>query len=123
MTAPIARTRGCCAATLLSALLVAAALLGPTAAPAAEPQIVVVASYGSILQFSTAAVVKNAPHPAVAQQLVNEILSPSAQGVLVEQFSVSPVNPAVPVPPALIVRGAPDPANMDRYVAIKADVI
>jgi hypothetical protein len=36
--------------------------------------------------------------------------------VLVQQFNVSPVNPAVAVPPAPIAQGAPDPAHMDRYI-------
>ncbi len=47
---------------------------------------------GSILQFTTAAVAKNAPNPAMAQQVVNEMLSTKVQQVLVEQFNVSPVN-------------------------------
>ena len=78
---------------------------------------------GTILQFSTAAVVKGAPHPALAQILVNEMLSERVQRVLVREFSVSPVNPAVSVPPDLIAKGAPDPAHMDRYITINANVI
>ena len=78
---------------------------------------------GSILQFTTAAVARNAPNPAMAQQVVNEMLSVLVQQVLVQQFNVSPVNPAVSVPPDLIAKGAPDPAHMDRYITINADVI
>jgi putative spermidine/putrescine transport system substrate-binding protein len=78
---------------------------------------------GSILQFTTAAVAKNAPNPAMAQLVVNEMLSVRAQKVLVEQFNVSPVNPAVPVSAALIAQGAPDPAHMDRYITIDAAAI
>jgi putative spermidine/putrescine transport system substrate-binding protein len=78
---------------------------------------------GSILQFTTAAVAKNAPNPAMAQQVVNEMLSVRVQQVLVQQFNVSPVNPAVTVPAALIAEGAPDPAHMDRYIPIDAAAI
>jgi len=78
---------------------------------------------GSILQFTTAAVAKNAPDGAMAQQVINEILSVKVQQILVEQFNVSPVNPAVSVPAALIAQGAPDPAHMDRYITINAAAI
>ncbi len=78
---------------------------------------------GAILQFSTAAVTKGAPHPELAQILVNEMLSERVQRVLVQEFSVSPVNPAVTVPPELIAKGAPDPAHMDRYITINAEQI
>ncbi len=78
---------------------------------------------GSILQFTTAAIAKNAPNPQMAQQLVNEMLSPAVQRVLVDQFYVSPVDPSVTVPPALIEAGAPDPNHVDRYIAIDAGVI
>ena len=78
---------------------------------------------GTILQFTTAAVAKNAPNPKLAQEVVNEMLSPRVQRVLVDQFSVSPVNTAVPVSAELIAQGAPDPAHMERYVAIDAATI
>jgi putative spermidine/putrescine transport system substrate-binding protein len=78
---------------------------------------------GTVLQFTTAAVAKNAPNPKLAQKLVNEMISPRVQEVLVSQFSVSPVNTSVKVPPEIIAAGAPDPAHMDRYIAIDATAI
>ncbi len=78
---------------------------------------------GSILQFTTAAVTKNAPSPALAQAVVNEMLSPRVQKVLMEQFNVSPANSTLPVPPELIAAGSPDPKNMSNYIPIDAAAI
>jgi putative spermidine/putrescine transport system substrate-binding protein len=78
---------------------------------------------GAMLQFTTAAVVKNAPHPALAQALVNELLSPRVQQILVEQFNGSPVNPTVPPRADLIAAGSPDPANLASFKPIEADAI
>ena len=50
---------------------------------------------GAILQFSTAAVTKNAPNPKMAQALVNELLSERVQTQLVEAFNAGPVNKAI----------------------------
>lgn len=94
-----------------------------TLAAKGAPLAFVLPKEGAILQFSTAAVTKDAPHPALAQQLVNEMLSERVQATLVHEFSVSPVNPAVKVPPELIAKGAPDPAHMERYVPIDAAAI
>jgi len=78
---------------------------------------------GAILQFTTAAVAKNAPHPKLAQEIVNEMISPRAQEVLVKDFSVSPVNTKVTVPPDIIAAGAPDPAQLEHYITIDAAAI
>ena len=78
---------------------------------------------GAMLQFTSAAVVKNAPHPALAQLLVNELLSPRVQQILVEQFNGSPVNPAVPPRADLIAAGSPDPANLAGFKPIEAEAI
>ncbi len=78
---------------------------------------------GSVLQFTTAAVTKNAPHPALAQAVVNEMLSVRVQKQLVEKFFVSPVNPAVPLPADLIAAGAPDPHNLVGVVPVDAPAI
>ena len=76
-----------------------------------------------MLQFSTAAVTKNAPNPKMAQMLVNEMLSERVQKVLVEALNASPVNPAVKVSPQLSAAGAPDPSNMNKYMPIPTDAI
>jgi putative spermidine/putrescine transport system substrate-binding protein len=80
---------------------------------------------GSVLQFTTAAVTKNAPHPDLAQAVVNEILSVRVQQQLVEQFNVSPVNPGAPISPDLIAAGAPDPKHLAEggYVGVDAPAI
>jgi putative spermidine/putrescine transport system substrate-binding protein len=78
---------------------------------------------GAMLQFTTAAVIKNAPHPALAQALVNELLSPRVQRMLVEQFNGSPVNPTVPPRADLIEAGSPNPTNLTGFKAIEADAI
>ena len=80
---------------------------------------------GAILQFSTAAVTKNAPNPKMAQALVNELLSERVQVQLVEAFSAGPVNKAIKVPDDLFAAGAPDPTRMTgkNYVAIQTDAI
>jgi ABC-type Fe3+ transport system substrate-binding protein len=78
---------------------------------------------GAMLQFTTAAVVKNAPHPALAQALVNELLSPRVQTILVEEFNGSPVNPAVPPRADLLAAGSPDPAKLSEFKPIDADAI
>lgn len=73
---------------------------------------------GGILQFTTLAVAKNSPNPAMAQKLVNELLSERVQTALVEKFKASPVNTAVPVPPELIAAGAPDPKDVSSFILI-----
>jgi putative spermidine/putrescine transport system substrate-binding protein len=73
---------------------------------------------GAILQFTTMAVAKNSPNPAMAQKVVNELLSERVQAMFVEQFKASPVVTGVTVPPALIAAGAPDPANLSSYIGI-----
>lgn len=78
---------------------------------------------GAVLQFSTAAVTRNAPNPKMAQMLVNELLSERVQKVLVEALNASPVNPAVKVSPQLAAAGAPDPSNMKKYIPIPTDAI
>lgn len=78
---------------------------------------------GAVLQFSTAAVTRNAPNPRLAQLLVNELLSERVQTVLVEALNASPVNPAVKVSAELAAAGAPDPANMKKYIPIPTDAI
>ncbi len=78
---------------------------------------------GGMLQFTSAAVVKNAPHPELAQALVNELLSPRLQRALVDQFNGSPVNPTVPPNAELIAAGSPDPANLKGFLTIDADGI
>jgi putative spermidine/putrescine transport system substrate-binding protein len=75
---------------------------------------------GGILQFTTLAVAKNAPNPAMAQKAVNELLSERVQSILVEKFRASPVNPGVALSAELIAAGAPDPHNMSRYLPIDA---
>ena len=60
---------------------------------------------GAILQFSTAAVTKNAPNPKMAQALLNELLSERVQVQLVEAFNAGPVNTAVKVPDDALRRG------------------
>jgi len=78
---------------------------------------------GAVLQFSTAAVTKNAPNPRMAQLLVNELLSERVQKVLVDALNASPVNRAVKVSAELAAAGSPDPANMKKYVPIPTDAI
>ncbi|MFI5015559.1 MAG: extracellular solute-binding protein [Hyphomicrobiales bacterium] len=78
---------------------------------------------GAILQFTTAAVPKNAPHPELAQALVNELLSPRVQRQLSEQFDVGPVNPTVTVSAERIVTGVPDPKNLNGYIGVDAQAI
>jgi putative spermidine/putrescine transport system substrate-binding protein len=78
---------------------------------------------GSVLQFSSAAVTKNAPNPKMAQLLINEMLSERVQKVLVEAFSASPVNPAVKVSAELAAAGAPDPSHMKKYIGIPTEAI
>jgi putative spermidine/putrescine transport system substrate-binding protein len=75
---------------------------------------------GGILQFTTMAVAKNAPSPALAQRAVNELLSERVQSILVEKFKASPANKDVEVPADLIAAGAPDPNHMERYLPIDA---
>ena len=78
---------------------------------------------GAVLQFSTAAVTKNAPNPKMAQLLLNELLSERVQKVLVEALNASPVNKNVKVSAELAAAGAPDPANMKKYIPIPTDAI
>jgi putative spermidine/putrescine transport system substrate-binding protein len=78
---------------------------------------------GAILQLTTAAVTKGAPHAKLAQEVINELLSPAAQGALMAQFAAAPVNRNVALDPKLLEAGAPDPKNLAGYVSIKADEI
>jgi putative spermidine/putrescine transport system substrate-binding protein len=78
---------------------------------------------GAVLQFSTAAVTKNAPNPKMAQLLLNELLSERVQEVLVGALNASPVNVNVKVPENLIAAGAPDPKNVKKYIPIPVDEI
>ncbi len=73
---------------------------------------------GGILQFTTMAVAKNSPNPTMAQKVVNELLSERVQAMFVEQFKASPVVTGVTVPPALIAAGAPNPADVSKFIAI-----
>jgi putative spermidine/putrescine transport system substrate-binding protein len=75
---------------------------------------------GGILQFTTMAVTKNSPHPAMAQKLVNELLSKRVQEVLVKQFKASPSNKTVTVPPELIADGAPNPNDLSHLIPVDA---
>lgn len=78
---------------------------------------------GGILQFTTLAVAKDGPNPAMAQKLVNELLSERVQTMLVEKFKASPVNTAVPVPSELIAAGAPDPKDVSSFILIDGSVL
>ncbi len=73
---------------------------------------------GGILQFTTMAVAKNSPNPTMAQKVVNELLSERVQAMFVEQFKASPVVTGVAVPPALIAAGAPNPADVSKFIGI-----
>jgi ABC-type Fe3+ transport system substrate-binding protein len=66
------------------------------------------------------AVAKNSPHPAMAQKLVNELLSKRVQEVLVKQFKASPSNKTVAVPPELIAAGAPNPNDLSHLIPVDA---
>lgn len=87
------------------------------------PLAFVVPQEGALLQFTTMAVAKDAPNPAMAQKLVNELLSERVQAILVEKFKASPVNTGVTVPPELIAAGAPDPSNLDGFILIDGSVL
>jgi len=73
---------------------------------------------GGILQFTTMAVARNSPNPAMAQKVVNELLSERVQAMFVQEFKASPVVTGVAVPPALIAAGAPDPTNLSTFIVI-----
>jgi putative spermidine/putrescine transport system substrate-binding protein len=73
---------------------------------------------GGILQFTTMAVTKNAPNPAMAQKVINELLSDRVQQMFVSQFKAGPVVTTVSVPPELVAAGAPDPKDLSKFIVI-----
>lgn len=78
---------------------------------------------GAVLQPTTAVVVKNAPNPKLAQMLVNEMLSPRIQKILVEQMNGSAVNKTIPVTPEEIADGALDPSTLTSFAKIDTEEI
>ena len=76
-----------------------------------------------MFQPTTAVVVKNAPVLQLAQKLVNELLSPRLQKVLVEQMNGAAVNKTISVTPEQVAAGALDPTKLAGYVRIDTDAI
>ncbi|MER2535164.1 MAG: extracellular solute-binding protein [Rhizobiaceae bacterium] len=83
----------------------------------------VIPQEGGLLQFTTMAVAKNGPNPAMAQKVINELLSERVQSMLVEKFKASPVNTDVSVPDALIAAGAPNPKDVSSFILIDGNVL
>jgi putative spermidine/putrescine transport system substrate-binding protein len=78
---------------------------------------------GAILQPTTVVIPKGAPHPVLAQKLVNELLSQAMQKTLMSVLNGTPANKTVDVGKEKIAAGALDPKDMSGYVTIKADEI
>lgn len=78
---------------------------------------------GAVQQFVTASVTRNAPNPKLAQALVNELMSPRVQRVLVEQFNANPVHPAIPPRTDPVPAGETAMPTPTRFVAIETDAI
>jgi putative spermidine/putrescine transport system substrate-binding protein len=78
---------------------------------------------GAVLQPTTAVVVKNAPHPELAQKLVNELLSPRMQKILSQQMNGASVNKTIPVSAEEIENGALDPSTLGTYARIQTEEI
>ncbi|MDQ8035706.1 MAG: extracellular solute-binding protein [Bordetella sp.] len=78
---------------------------------------------GAVVSHTMVAPVRGAPHAALAQAFVNELLSPEVQAMLMRELFYSPVHREVAVPEALRALGVPDQATLAAMPRIDDDVV
>ena len=83
----------------------------------------VVPTKGSMISFSTLAVVKGTQHMKLAQEFCNWILRPDMQTLMMQESYYTPTNSTVAIPPKMLALGVPDAAALAHGVVVSEQVV
>ena len=83
----------------------------------------VVPEQGSMVSFSTVAIVKGTKNMRLAQEFVNWVLRPEVQKTIMQKSFYNPTNTTVAVTPELLKLGVPDAATLRHAVVVPERIV